>query len=1401
MAGIKELVKLGLRAADDTGAKVVSQLDVALNQIANKGENRQLSRLEKELRKRGVKQLEIDQSGILKGDAPAKLGPEEIRGLSAGRLDTNQITPEEFTSWVTKAWEAGNPRVGELNRERLDLDEANKEFIPLLARINQGSIRLTPKDREEIRGLSAELGEEGQRFVREVSSEYADTTLPGTNFDTYTEDVVGNTSLPNLGQQSSHFDTSGYQFHSRGDILGKDHKPIEVLDLGGNTLGSFVEGSLGKKEVADLVRSAFKANLSVKYYLEDSEKAVIKSFLASGNMKEMVSEFGIGRIGRTVENYWNSNDLISSSEGQALRELTGTSTSVSTKGKSVRRVQEIQSDLENEALQAGADVVNLPYNFRAEALKQQLVAAANDGQEELWVAIKPEGVADLARSESVQKQYDTRVVNEVKKLAKKVGSKMRLEDGYAKIAIPAAGFSVPLYADDNGSASPLQAATPAGEAPPPNMVPKVQDLFSKGVEPSRISSMLTGKYGQEQANAIMMEALAPKIEELRAKGATDDQISSALSSAGLGQNQPSQAENIPGIGQPTLDQNQPTTEPQAQNTGPISETVQGQVQAETAIPINGTPEEIIGSINAIRQSWAQTGYSLLGQLDPEARAKSEAIQADTNAVMRKTLTEQGHNVQHIAKDGTVTLLDPQTGKPKVLESELLDSMIDSIRVASGEISAAVVGGVIGGAIGGAASGGLGTIPGAVVGSSVGAYAGRGYDMLVQASFLNYELGMQETFSSMEAAGLADMAGGILGSTLVMGAKATGSLITSSGPAQALARGYRFVVDGNIQGAYNAIKSGLDINDTRAVQLVEEWENVTGNYVLSEATRTGQKATDAEATKMIQILAETEPGVSDLVQAATKTAKSGGAKLRTSIGDRAQGVLDMANDITSDKALIATKQGLDSYVKATMTNFGDVKKIGTKLMDGTGYRFNFLEVPMIPIMKETKKKILNSQLRRDFTLYMDRIRQLGGADATELLNARARAQGPLPPDLKYSPVELEAANPMRDFRNLLEMKKVTNEFRADARFKGFVNQKAMDAAMKSIDKEIASAATTYMPKGKEWLKEWRKANNEYHKMKNLESNVLYKVFSNPRLSIDKGVKAVRESLSYQDPSTFMQVAGKLAPKDRAALEGSVMKQLVEKHSKHVVDKQALHFPALAQELNKMAFTQPKTRELKQIVNAMAVVFKNDPHLSIAAGNIPLPKFQNALTVDPTAKVKYAVASNLFHAMQARIPWSSNAGRMAAVSLLSKVLDNPLDAQTLKQLNKLLPEDPALTSSINQLAIQYAKTGQKENYGKVPLYSATLGKKSKARNTHLGKGQMYWTDKKTAKTIAKGVEGEFNKLDETLVLHTRLATLEDVKNLLGSDVSPEVLRSPEVAEKLIDKGFLGLTEGDKVLIFKQ
>ena len=847
----------------------------------------------------------------------------------------------------------------------------------------------------------------------------------------------------------------------------------------------------------------------------------------------------------------------------------------------------------------------------------------------------------------------------------------------------------------------------------------------------------------------------------------------------------------------------------AQSTTAGDQTVPSPGQSVPLDPTSlkaGTPNQVTSTTDNVdamlarmknfKFTYADTAKLLAGStgLAPGWRAQAQKDIQDTNQFVLHQLRQSNINAVGFDPNGDVLIQNSLTGETKAYN----ESMLSDLWASKGETAGAMAGAMAGARIGatGMAAGPEVGVPttavGTIIGGAIGAALGRGFDVVKNALDANYQVTTADTIAKMADAGVADLTLSALGISAHQLVKGVARFGKASG--RGLSRSWDLFVSGNKKGAQDTLKNVFDLNDAQTIDIINKWENATGHKILSDEARQSGKLTPKDAKAAIQAVAETTPGAQNLVGQATHEAKSGGALLGSRIDQRAKDILDEASKLTNDHIDVVLQHKLNSYISDTKQYFENIKTTGTELMKDTPYRFSFKDTALVPSLEKSVKGIHNSALRKDFYHYMTRIRELGAQD---VIDAAKKAKKPITKKLRQD--ALDATNPYRSFDNLLELRRTVNELRSDNRFKAFTNVEQLKASLASIDNEIEHAAMTHMPEGDAWLKQWRAANNEYHKMKVLQGNVLFKTLTNPRVNPERAVKAITQSMAYTDPSTFMQVLGKLPDRTRANVEGAVLKHLTEKNTVGFESgKQAINFPALAHDLDQVAFTQSSARNFKRSVKEFAAVFKNDPHLLAATGSVPLAKFQSYLTTDVTTRIKFELANKVFNMLLSRVPFSQKAGRVALVKNLATILDNPLKDRAITELTKALPEDPLLKTDLHRLAIEFAKQGSPEHYGKVPIYRVYRpGEFGKASVTKLGKGMLYYTNKEEALKVSKETG---MALKEVMQLHKSIATPEDVRNLLGHAPTAEDLRSPDILNMLQNQDYAGIAEDNRVLLFK-
>lgn len=1025
---------------------------------------------------------------------------------------------------------------------------------------------------------------------------------------------------------------------------------------------------------------------------------------------------------------------------------------------------------------------------------------------------------------------------------KSIKASKATSDKYLRVKLPVtaggavAAFSVPTFAQETE------------ESKDTRIKQGVQKAVESGYTPVEIRKFLAEKQvDQDKQTDLLLKAYAPKIQQARESGYSDEEVTSFLRSKGvltmsrpdvnfdevLGQQRPSQnnlmTETTGAQDQASLVQREAPVDQLDPNAEPVEGEAQAQLAKEqqlrdiqqTVLPKEMLPKidsvvniqneetanEVYAKLNNVHQRSKQLVYqvgSLTG--NEEAKAELESLNTETTQLVAKGMTDLGYEVTNI--DGTdIYIKNPQTGEEVLLD----ESILDSIENSSGEIAGAYVGYKLATTFAAKALAGYrpghpllsagGMIVAGLAGSGSGAALGRGFDITRNALETQTKIEQARLIEEMRDAGLLDVALGAGVDALVQTVKITGKATKVS--IRGLKRAKDLFIGGNKEGALRALVDNFNMSDDEAIELITKWEKLNGVKLLTEEARRTGTLGAKDSTAVLQVLSETTPGAESIVQAAAQKSKYAGSKLSATIANRARDLNKQIDSITNPNVATVVREQLDQYVKRAGDYYANTKALGSELMKESDYRFNFDTTTMIDVLKKQARGIHDGNLRKDFYSYIDEFRRIGGLDAIRNIQDQAKqfeqAKGLKNVVPKINSKMIEANNPARTFDDLLALREKVNALSSDSRFKQYIDFEQIRTIKNGIDNEIAKVANEIMPEGDAWLRQWKAANTEYSKMKDLETNSLYKLITKGEATSTEVTARTAKRLNAISPEAYMQVMGKLPVNTRKAVEGAVLQQITGKHTVGFEGgKQAVSFWRLSKELEAYTFTTKEARDLKRAIAEYAEVYKNDPHLLVATGNMPLPKFQSYLATDPMSRIKMETLSMTFNAVKSRIPFSNNAGRAAVLENLKKVLDNPKDAVSVEKILKALPDDPQLKTKLHELAIQYAKFGMPEKYGKAPVYRvAAPGAKNKASDTSLGRGILYYADKDKAKQVADQLG---YKMEEDWLTYKAIATPDDVARILGRDPLPSDFKDPEVIMKVQESGKLGIAVDDKVVVFK-
>jgi len=672
--------------------------------------------------------------------------------------------------------------------------------------------------------------------------------------------------------------------------------------------------------------------------------------------------------------------------------------------------------------------------------------------------------------------------------------------------------------------------------------------------------------------------------------------------------------------------------------------------------------------------------------------------------------------------------------------------------------------------------------GTAIAGGVGASMGRSLDVLHNSMKVQEDINAQFIVKRMTDAGVFAATTEIVGAPI---------MYAGTKFIKGIGHSYDLLIEGNKQGAYRSLKDLMHLTDDQVKDIIIEWEKATG-----------VKAKGSLAKQALSIIPQTEAGGEAIIRSAAGLNPKSSAAIARSISVRAKDLLDNTGRMTNDNVGSVMSDELGKYVTSVKDYFTGVKDIAGDAMEGATYRFDYDKLAIDPLMDRIHSSLTNPAVRDRFELYMNRVRDLGhvkpAAPVTKTIKRPFARGGAKEVTVTTTEETITSPNQLRSFDDLLELRKTVNEFKSRTKIVNKKDFEAVKSVLTSIDSEIRKVAKDTPGMGSAWNKAWKQANTEYSKMFKLKENVLFKALTRKGVDTKKVVRALTNNITSID-GTFMQVLGKLPPRARAQAEGAVIDALTKKHTIGFESGlQATHFTNLADELKHVGFTTPAVRELKRGINQMAKVFKNDVELSRATGQVARPHFQSYLTTDPVVRLKYEIASSSFNYVKRLLP-GGKGDAIALVTNVAKLMENPANSKAMAVVLRDLPLDSELQAKIRQLAIEYAKFGQKELYPKVPLYRTGVpGSMTQAKKGPLGKGFYWSTNKKTINARSRVTGG---KILKEKVLPSRIATEQNIKDALGvDDFEMRLYKDDNALQELLkDRGYDGLSIGEEVLIF--
>lgn len=985
----------------------------------------------------------------------------------------------------------------------------------------------------------------------------------------------------------------------------------------------------------------------------------------------------------------------------------------------------------------------LEKNWLRKGIEREIVRAANEGKTQIAIPISGEGTKALVRSEGVSKWYQTKVAPTAKKIAKSLGGeyKTTTDKGvdYAIIELPK---------DEAGKVKPFQTElySPAAAGLGATAL-TVQALTEQ--EPEKVQAMKDAGFNDQQIATYAKQKQLVQLpdnfkQQASEAGFTEEQLAQY---AAMRQPKPEQQ----GFPTPSEDLRWESDVPEVTESGEVTfglETLPDDEVKRIAKDLNVNPNTQVG-INLVYNSvkrqqlkgrgWADVvsedvaNFEEIANIDrpwqwfkshfgAQADAEYRAMENEAKQAIVKMGKERGLYLYQ--QEGEWLVRDPNNPSRSY---PVTPGLLSSLSTAKYEVAGAIAGAAAGAkmAQGFEAAGMPGRIAKMLAiggGSVIGAVIGDQGDYLEAAIEAEQKWSQEVAFE--KALGTAQ-------ATVVYDTLGYGILKSGGSVFKGIRHALNTLFTGNTSGAYKALKEAVGgISDEEAREIVQRWEK------LNQQAAPGSN----DKEKALAILPTTTGGGERIIAASAGIDPTASSAVINEVNARAQSLLKAsakANDPDSGKKIL---DDLSAYELSVKNYYDQIRTQGENLVPEE-YRFELEPLAVRPMIEHQIATIEDPATVNRFVRVLDNI---------------------------------DAVTDSRSFSDLLELRTVVNDIKYNKRIKSKKDFDAVNESLATIDSEIRNVMNQ-MPDGKQWLRDWKDANSQYAKMKGVQQNKLYKTITTEGMrEEDIAKKLVRYGPAIDD--TYNDVITKLSPQRQKGVEDSIVDTLVNKHTLGEEGEfRAIRFPALAKELENFKFNTPDAERIKEVVSRMAEVYRNDPKLAAAAGNISMPMFQSYLTTDPRARAMYEVASASFNYIKQLVP-NRKADTLAMVKKTAKLLEDPLNAKTTQQVIDAVKEDQQLVAAIRRMQSEVAK--------------------SKAAGTYRGPRTKMFKDSSGKLWMQPGT-GRKEVTEEAIPTH-RLIGVKEVKRRFKVKKLKSSTLTKATRKRLLDDGFAGIVLEDGQVI---
>lgn len=563
--------------------------------------------------------------------------------------------------------------------------------------------------------------------------------------------------------------------------------------------------------------------------------------------------------------------------------------------------------------------------------------------------------------------------------------------------------------------------------------------------------------------------------------------------------------------------------------------------------------------------------------------------------------------------------------------------------------------------------------GAFIGATSAAYIGSQADYVRHAYELQQEMHWKNAFYRGRTAAEINAIGEVVGAGVFKLGKSVGKSTWKG-----LNNVKDLLINGNTKGAEEALLRATYMSADEATEAVNSLAKVMNI----------EDMTTQERRIAAGVMSRPE-GVGIIKTAASEFDSTVGTSTAKSIRERAQDVLKTTESLTDPQAGKLFQQDLANYVGDVKRQYQAVKIAATESPQAQLIQFNLPNKAISDTLEAVGRDlgVSKDKLVLDPTL---------NKFMTQAARIRSFSDG-------------------RSFGDVIEVRHLLNDMLYNKKIARGKTREVLRGTLATLDDMITTSAKHVVDDPKMWLKQWKQANSDYSQMKQIEKTALFRMMFNR----DGSVKAVQPESVVKGLTKYMNaldgsyeaVMVQLPQTARRTYEGATIDHLAKKYS---MNAQAVNFPMLAEDLKAINFTTPDARAMKDVVLDFAEVFKNDQQLMSLSSNLDLPTAANGLSTSLVAKAKFELATSAYGRLKQKFSLGSGPNNYALARKTSDLLQDPLNAKSIRKLQEEYFDDQMMQRTIRELAQQTAAenaANKDVTSGLVKIYEGGLLKGTK------------------------------------------------------------------------------------------